>query len=125
MLSTSRLKLLVVEDHAFIRIPMCQLLAAAGHEVLAAGSADEALGLLVSLPTPVDLVFTDIEMPGSMNGLELSIIIKKRWPQVAVIVTSGNVRPPEHLLPPGAAFIAKPTTAQIVLQTIASASLAR
>lgn len=123
MLSTSRLKLLVVEDHAFIRIPICQFLAAAGHEVLAARSADEALGLLVSLPTPVDLVFTDIEMPGSMNGLELSSIIKNRWPQVAVIVTSGNTRPPDHLLPPGATFIAKPTTAQIVLQTIASASM--
>lgn len=71
-----------------------------------AGSADEALKILEDR-NDIDVVFTDVNMPGSMSGLELAGIINNRWPKIGIIVTSGMVRPTRAALG-RAGFIEKP-----------------
>lgn len=70
-------------------------------------NADAAIALLVAHPQ-IRVVFTDIEMPGSMDGLKLAAYVRDRWPPVAIIVTSGRVLPDEGLVPADGAFLAKP-----------------
>lgn len=72
-----------------------------------AGNADEALKILESRDD-IDVVFTDVNMPGSMSGLQLAEIIRQRWPSIGIIVTSGMVRPTKGELPGEAGFIPKP-----------------
>ena len=60
----------------------------------------------------IRVLFTDIEMPGSMDGLKLAAYVRNRWPPVSIIVTSGGIRPGEGLLPPDGVFLAKPYRSQ-------------
>jgi len=98
---------LIVDDELLIRMTAVDMLEAAGFVTLEAASADEAMDLLEKRPD-VSLVFTDIQMPGSMDGLKLVSAIHKRWPPVRLMVTSGRFRANELALPPGVAFIQKP-----------------
>jgi CheY-like chemotaxis protein len=84
--------------------------------VISAFNADEAIEILESRGD-VRLIFTDIDMPGSMDGLKLAAAVRHRWPPVRIVVTSGKHLPLE--LPEGAVFIAKPYTAAKVIETIA------
>jgi len=77
----------------------------AGYRVLEAESADEALQFLEST-ADVRLLFTDVSMPGSMNGADLAHRVAERWPGIGIIITSG--RPQPEPLPSGAQFHAKP-----------------
>lgn len=79
----------------------------AGYEVLEASNADEAIALLEAHPQ-IRVVFTDIEMPGSMDGLKLAAYVRNCWPPVSIIVTSGRPLPGEGLLPTDGVFLAKP-----------------
>jgi CheY-like chemotaxis protein len=99
---------LVVEDELLIRDSAVEMLENAGYATLSAASADEAIRLLES-HSDISLVFTDIEMPGSMNGLKLAAAIRDRWPPVQLIVTSGRSFSggPEGL-PPNVPFLPKP-----------------
>ena len=83
-------RILVVEDNIILRYTLAGWLRAEGHEVLEAASADEATAILNSVPLFPDLVITDIEMPGSMNGLDLAERIKNSFPALPVIVVSGT-----------------------------------
>ena len=98
---------LVVEDHPLVRGGLLEVIVEAGFETLEASSAVEAIRILEARPD-IHLVFTDAEMPGTMDGLELARYIRNRWPPVELIVVSGKVviDPPE--LPPGARFFPKP-----------------
>ena len=88
------------------------LLNAAGYGVLEATSADAAINILEARPD-VRLVFTDVEMPGSMNGIKLSHYIRNRWPPVKLIVASGKVIIDESICPWGRSFFQSHTaTAQ-------------
>ena len=78
-----------------------------GFEVIEAADAAQAISLLESVPD-IKAVFTDIHMPGSMDGLKLAAAIRDRWPPVALLITSGKVRPPTDDMPDGARFIPKP-----------------
>ncbi len=98
---------LIVEDEALLRIQAAAIAADAGFEVLEAASADEAIAILESR-ADVRVVFTDIQMPGSMDGLKLAHAIRDRWPPVAIIVTSGQVRPADGILPENVPFLGKP-----------------
>ena len=72
-----------------------------------AGSADEALSVIQENPE-IRVVFTDIQMPGSLDGLELAKFVRHRWPSISVVISSGRVLPPKAALPMGVRFMAKP-----------------
>jgi DNA-binding response OmpR family regulator len=80
---------LVVEDEFFIREDACAHLEERGFNVLKAASADEALNTLLAR-ADVDLVFTDVRMPGSMDGLQLARWVLDHRPNIAVIIASGD-----------------------------------
>ena len=96
---------LVVEDEFLIRDAVAEELKEAGFNVVLAENADHAIAILEARQD-IHLLFTDIDMPGSMDGLKLAAAVRDRWPPVHIIITSGKVRPPE--IPAHALFIAKP-----------------
>ena len=98
---------LIVEDEPLIRMGTVSLIEDAGFEVYEAGSADAAIALL-ELHKEIRLIVTDVDMPGSMDGLKLAHYVRGRWPPVKIIVTSGHVKVTEESLPSGALFIPKP-----------------
>jgi len=75
----------------------------AGFEAIAASNADEAIPILESR-NDICAVFTDVHMPGSMDGIRLARVVRNRWPPVALIVASGHTAVPETDLPTGARF---------------------
>jgi len=98
---------LIVEDEFLLRIDAVAMVAAAGFEVLEAGNADEAIEILEARPD-VTVVFTDIQMPGSMDGLKLAQAIRGRWPPIKIVATSGRLNVGEPDLPEGGRFLPKP-----------------
>ncbi|HJR45500.1 MAG TPA: PAS domain S-box protein [Actinomycetota bacterium] len=88
---TLSLSILLVEDEGPLRKLVTRVLSADGHEVLAAGDGDEALAIADGLAEPVDLLLTDIVMPG-MSGIDLAGKLKERWPQVGILYLSGYPR---------------------------------
>lgn len=115
-MGTASSKVLVVEDEALIRFAIADDLREAGFEVLEAADADAAIRLL-GQHGDIRLVFTDIDMPGSMDGLRLSAVIRERWPPVAIVVTSGKRVPGLAALPAGSLFMPKPYATADVLDT--------
>ena len=99
--------MLIVEDEFLLRIDAVDMIADAGFEVVEAGNADQAIEILESR-RDITVVFTDIQMPGSMDGLKLARAIRGRWPPIKIVATSGrtNVREPD--LPEGGRFLPKP-----------------
>jgi two-component system, response regulator PdtaR len=98
---------LIVEDDLLLRLDAAQIIEDAEFEVIGASNADEAIAILEARPD-VSVLFTDIQMPGSMDGLKLAAAVKGRWPPIKIIATSGlvDVRPDD--LPEGGRFIPKP-----------------
>lgn len=96
---------LIVEDEALIRELVAEELQEAGYTVVIANDADQAIAVLEARQD-IHLVFTDIDMPGTMNGLKLAAAVRDRWPPVHIIITTGKVRPLE--VPANALFIPKP-----------------
>jgi CheY-like chemotaxis protein len=111
--SRSSALVMVIDDDVLERMGASYMFSDAGYRVLEAGSADEALRLLES-NTGVGLLFTDVSMPGSMNGSDLAHQVAARWPRIGIIVTSGRPRP--EPLPIGTRFHAKPYEPTSVLQ---------
>lgn len=104
---------LVVEDEIFLRMNAVDMIEAAGFGVLEAGTADEAIQILETR-NDVTVVFTDIQMPGSMDGLKLAKAVRGRWPPIKIIATSGQLNISEIELPHGGRFLPKPySSAQI------------
>lgn len=84
--------ILVVEDEVLIRLLIADVLMGAGFQVIQAASADEALQVLES-SIELDLVMTDIRMPGSLNGLELVNRVRSNWPALKIVILSGEHAP--------------------------------
>jgi CheY-like chemotaxis protein len=103
----SKQLVLVVEDETLIRMNSVDMIRDLGFEVIEAVDADEAVLLLESIPD-IGVVFTDIQMPGSMDGLLLAAVVRDRWPPVALLIASGRERPSIADMPAGARFIPKP-----------------
>jgi CheY-like chemotaxis protein len=112
-----KIVILVVEDEALIRMSAAQLLEDAGYTVLEAWNADVALQILKSR-NDIRAVFTDIAMPGSLDGLKLAHAIRGRWPPIHLIVTSGLNAPTEAEFPSIARFIPKPYAPRHVLKAV-------
>jgi CheY-like chemotaxis protein len=115
--SDHRMIVLAVEDEPIVRMSMADFLDDAGFKVFEAVNADEAIALLQSR-SDVQVVVTDIEMPGSMNGLELAQVVRVRWPGVGIVVTSGRVRPVSDDLMDGVVFLSKPYLPDAVIGAI-------
>jgi CheY-like chemotaxis protein len=98
---------LVVEDDYLLRLDAADMIKAAGFEVIEAANADEAIVILESR-NDVAVVFTDIQMPGSMDGLRLARAVRGRWPPIKIITTSGQRIIEELDLPEGGRFLPKP-----------------
>jgi CheY-like chemotaxis protein len=98
---------LVVEDDPLLRMNAVDMIEDAGFEALEAPDADAAICVLEAR-TDIRLIFTDIDMPGSMDGLALAHAVANRWPPVRIIATSGHFKVSETDLPDGGKFIPKP-----------------
>ena len=98
---------LVVEDEALLRMHAAEMIRDLGFEVIEAADADQAI-LLLESSSEISVVFTDIQMPGSMDGLRLLAVVRKRWPPIALLLTSGQFRPKDGDMPEDAHFLAKP-----------------
>ena len=98
---------LVVEDEWLLRMDAAEMIIAAGFEVVEAIDADQAIEILESR-CDITMVFTDVQMPGSMDGLKLARAVRGRWPPIKIIATSGLVDVGEKDLPEGGRFLSKP-----------------
>jgi CheY-like chemotaxis protein len=108
---------LVVDDEVFARLFAVQVFLDEGFTVLEAADAEEGLDIL-DANDDVGLLFTDISMPGAMDGLDLIARVGIERPAIAVVATSGQVVPSEELLPGRARFLPKPYTAHALMTTI-------
>jgi two-component sensor histidine kinase/ActR/RegA family two-component response regulator len=100
-------KVLVVEDEMMLRMRAVDIVEDAGFIPIEAVSADEALAILESR-SDIDLLFTDIQMPGSMDGLKLAHAVHERWPSIKIILVSGKLTPTEAEKPLHSRFFGKP-----------------
>jgi two-component system, response regulator PdtaR len=105
--SGQRPVVLVVEDESLIRASAVEMVKQAGFEPIEASDADEAICILESR-NDIRAVFTDVQMPGSIDGLKLAEMVRRRWPPVALVVTSGRAHIEEADLPTGGRFLSKP-----------------
>lgn len=112
-----RIAVLVVEDEMLIRMDIAESLEDAGFEVFEAASAAEAIEIL-SVHAHIRALFTDIDMPGSMDGLKLAAHVRDRWPPIKIIVTSGHRKVEQNALPDPGQFFPKPYDAQRIISSI-------
>lgn len=105
---------LVVEDEPLLRLMAVDLVEDAGLVAVSAADADEAMNILEARGD-VSVVFSDIQMPGSMDGVSLAMVIRDRWPPVKIILTSGRMMPGLADLPEGGIFLAKPYSPNMLI----------
>lgn len=108
---------LVVEDDLLLRLDAIDKIAEAGFEVLEAATADDAIKILEAR-SDIAVIFTDIEMPGSMDGVKLAHAVRGRWPPVKIIAVSGHFKIRESDLPEGGRFFPKPCAWSQITATI-------
>lgn len=111
---------LVVEDEPIVRLDAIDMLTAAGFRVIDAANADEAISILEKR-RDIRVVVTDIQMPGSMDGLKLAATIRDRWPPIALIVTSGRCFVRQTDLPERGRFLPKPYSGTRLVEAIHAA----
>lgn len=109
---------LVVEDEEMLRFLATYGLEDKGYTVVEAATAVDALKVLETRPE-VRILFTDIEMPGRLNGMDLARLVHEHWPHVLLIITSGGSRPDQNEIPDDGRFIAKPYSSDEVSGEIA------
>lgn len=107
---------LLVEDDCTLRFLAIDALSMLDTCVIACASADEALSVLEGSKS-ISLVFTDIRMPGLLDGLQLAALVAQRWPHLSILVTSGN-RLAGDVLPAKAQFLAKPWTLEMLFKSV-------
>lgn len=112
-----QVSVLVVEDEPLLRLSMVTELELEGFTVFEAANAAEAIEIIEANPE-IRLLFTDVDMPGTMDGLLLAAFVRDRWPPIKIIVTSGHRLPEDCELPEGAPFMSKPYVISEVISTI-------
>ncbi len=110
---------LLTEDEPLVRMFNADVLDEAEYRVIEAGNGEEALTLFEARPD-IQVVVTDVEMPGSINGFELARRVTKQRPFVGVLIVSGRVRPTDEELPDDSLFLAKPYTPAELLHGVES-----
>lgn len=113
-----RRMILVVEDNELLQMTTVDILCDAGLDVISVSNADEAVEMLTKRDD-IFAVFTDVDMPGSMDGVQLARVVQRRWPAIRTVLTSGGPPPALSLLPPDAVFYQKPYDQAEVLAALA------
>jgi CheY-like chemotaxis protein len=108
---------LVVEDEPLLRLMAVDLVEEAGFEAIEATNADEAVRILETR-TDIRIVFTDIDMPGSMDGMMLAAAVRDRWPPIEIVIVSGYRRQNDIELPHRSVFFSKPYDPSVVTATL-------
>ncbi|MCF7701861.1 response regulator [Loktanella sp. M215] len=108
---------LVVEDEPLIRMEAVDMIEDAGFKVYDASNADAAI-ILMELHDDIGILFTDIDMPGSMDGMKLAAYVRDRWPPVAIIIASGKVDLKDMHVPEGSKFFPKPYPTEHIAQIL-------
>jgi CheY-like chemotaxis protein len=101
---------LVVEDDMLLRMRAVDMVEDAGFTSVEAADADQAIAILESR-TDIALLFTDIQMPGTMDGLKLAHAVHERWPPIKIILVSGQLKPANIDIPADSHFFGKPLQA--------------
>jgi CheY-like chemotaxis protein len=110
---------LIVEDEFLLRMDSAAVMEEVGFDVVQAANADEAIAIL-GMRSDIEVVFTDIQMPGSMDGLKLARFVRDRWPPIKIVATSGLVPIGDGDLPEGGLFISKPYSAAEIAAALRS-----
>ena len=105
--STGVPNVLVVEDEMVLRMRAVDIVEDAGFSPIEAVNADEAMAILESR-SDIAVLFTDIQMPGSMDGLKLAHAVHTRWPDIKILLVSGRVKPSDAERPADSRFFGKP-----------------
>jgi CheY-like chemotaxis protein len=108
---------LVVEDEFLIRMDAVDMIRSGGFDIVEAKDADDAIEIL-ERRLDITIVFTDVHMPGSMDGLKLAASIRGRWPPIKIVATSGKEKLSADDLPSGSRFLAKPYSAGEIVGTL-------
>ena len=109
--------ILTVEDEFFISEYLRLLLERAGYEVIPTHNADEALAGL-ERRSDIHAIITDVNMPGSMDGLRLAAAVRHRWPPIKIIVVTGHKPPELDEVPSDSLPVAKPYTAERMMAAV-------
>ena len=109
---------LIVENEAMVRLELVGRLTLMGFTALAASDAAEAIVLLDTYPQ-IEILLTDIKMPGSMDGVRLAHHVRDRWPPVRILVVSGLLDFPPSQLPEGSIFLSKPCSPENMAAALA------
>lgn len=109
---------LLVEDEPLVRMTAADELEEAGFQVLEAANADFALGVLEARSDEVQVLFTDVHMPGSMDGMELAELVHARWPHIRLLISSGYARPGPDEIPDDGRFVPKPYRAATLVRNV-------
>ena len=112
-----RYAVLVVEDDPMLLMEAMELVEDAGLSAYGARNADAAIGLLERHPD-IRVLFSDVEMPGSMDGLKLARAVRNRWPPVIIIMTSGRAKLTAGDMPENGMFFAKPYPPAEIVKTL-------
>jgi CheY-like chemotaxis protein len=104
--TAGRTKILVVEDEPLLLMMAVEVVEDAGFQAIEASNADQAVTLLESNPD-ITILWTDIDMPGSMDGLKLAVLVRDRWPPIEILIVSGKQRPATEDLPERGVFHSK------------------
>src|SRR5713226_6643627 len=110
---------LVVEDEMLLRMRAVDMVEDAGYTSVEAVDADEAVAILENR-SDIALMFTDIQMPGSMDGLKLAHTVRERWPPIKIILVSGQVKPATIDIPADSRFYGKPLEAKEMIAELRS-----
>jgi CheY-like chemotaxis protein len=116
-----RYSVLVVEDDPLLLLNAMDLVEDAGFHAYGAGNAEAAIALM-EIHADIRVLFTDIQMPGSMDGLKLAQAVRDRWPPVMIIVTSGHVKVGREDMPADGLFFAKPYAPGAILEALSALS---
>jgi CheY-like chemotaxis protein len=108
---------LIVEDEFLIRMDAVDMIKSAGFDVAEAENADEAVAIL-ERRLDITVVFTDVQMPGSMDGLKLAAAVRGRWPPIKIVATSGMAKVGKDDLPPRSRFLPKRYSAREIVATL-------
>jgi CheY-like chemotaxis protein len=116
---TDKIAVLVVEDEPITRMDVVGQLEEGGFKVFEAPDADRAIKILEANPA-IRILFTDVDMPGSMDGLKLAAAVRDRWPPIKIVIASGLRKINMDALPDNSRFFSKPYNVNEIAATMRS-----
>ena len=110
-------RVLLVEDELLVRMIIADTLRDSGYAVIEAFNGDEAISILAA-GAPIDLVITDVRMPGSADGLDVLHFVRRTRPELPVVVTSGHLEPRLAQVGGAVRFLPKPCNLNLIVDTV-------